>query len=834
MRRTGRILLAALLAAIVPACGAAGGGGTLSSTVAPAAPTGLAAQGGNGRVLLTWEPSPAAGSYKVRRSPTSGGPYLPLPAGDSVVGTTFTDTTAINGSSYFYAVSAINRFGESVASAETLGTPGFVGTMIAAGYRFSVALLQDGSLWSWGTNQSFQLGDGTTRFLSPVAVPVAGLSGIGALACGWDHTLAVLDDGTVRAWGSNAFGVLGDGSSDPKSNVPVQVTGISDAVDVAAGASHSMVLKSDGTVWTWGKAMGPAGADTTIAAPVAGLTGIIQIAAGSHQCFALRNDGTLWAWGMNDFAELGIGFVGGSPVLTPSPVVNLTSVIEIGSGTFTGIALRADGTVWTWGRNIAGELGIGPAAPTFVNVPVRVTALNGIRSVAAGGRRLLAIEAAGTVVSWGGDVGSNVPTPVDGLTNVRTVKSGLGHALALGGNGEIWSWGTNDVGQLGSGTGAVQPSPKPVANLTDVTAMAGAYLHTLAVRSDGTVWGWGTNTGGALGTAVLGGSPFRVQIAGLTGLTITTVGAGQDPVSGGGFSAALTSTGKVYTWGDNQYSQLAQNVGSTATPGPVPAFTATTPDTTITAISTGLNHTTALAQSGNVWSWGRNTHGQLGDNTLVILNVTPVQAIGLAGVTEVAAGALHSLAIVGSGPTSTVWAWGDNASGQLGYVGPLSRVPVQVPGITGAVAVSAGNGYSLALLSDGTVWSWGANGSGQLGDGAPIISSATRAIPAPVIALAGVTAIAAGNIHVMALRSDGTVWTWGNNTAGPLGNDTVEGSSVPVQATGLTGVTRIAAGEFHSLAIRSDGSAWAWGWNSQGQIGDGSTGSTVVRIRVQR
>jgi hypothetical protein len=193
---------------------------------------------------------------------------------------------------------------------------------------------------------------------------------------------------------------------------------------------------------------------------------------------------------------------------------------------------------------------------------------------------------------------------------------------------------------------------------------------------------------------------------------------------------------------------------------------------------------------------------------------TPVQVMGLTAVRQVSAGGLHSLALRSDG---TVWAWGNNLWGQLGN-GTSSwgvGTPVQVMGLTGVIQVAAGGVHSLALRSDGTVWAWGDGGTG------------VQLTPVQVTGLTGVTKISAGEMFSLALRSDGTVWAWGHNGSGQLGNGTTADSPVPVQVAGLSQVTSISAGFDASLATRTRGvtaltSVVTWGGNAYGQLGDGT------------
>ncbi|MCK5353526.1 MAG: hypothetical protein KAJ63_00295, partial [Methyloprofundus sp.] len=232
-------------------------------------------------------------------------------------------------------------------------------------------------------------------------------------------------------------------------------------------------------------------------------------------------------------------------------------------------------------------------------------------------------------------------------------------------------------------------------------------------------------------------------------------------------------------------------------------------------LSSSWSFSLAVMSGGTVWSWGRNDVGQLG-NGGVANSDTPVQVVGLSEIFTVASSDYHSLALKTDG---TVWAWGANWYGQLGNGTLIDRhVPDQVLNITEVVAIAASGSsdYSLALKSDGTVWAWGNNEFGQLGNGTIINSD----IPVQVSGLTGVIGIAASHIgHSIALKANGTVWTWGRNKYGQLGNASKVDSHVPVQVVGLTGVTSVIAGGDHSLVLKSDGSVWAWGDNVSGQLG---------------
>ncbi|QNM97629.1 RCC1 domain-containing protein [Chitinimonas koreensis] len=337
--------------------------------------------------------------------------------------------------------------------------------------------------------------------------------------------------------------------------------------------------------------------------------------------------------------------------------------------------------------------------------------------------------------------------------------------------------------------------------------------HALAIKHDGAVAGWGINNYGALGTGYL--NDAWVPMLAWLEHDAAMVSAGS------GFSLALRRDGTVWAWGRNARGQLG--LGHTN-----PSYRPTEIGKLagVTAIAAGGNHALALKADGTVWAWGSNGNGELG-NASGRDAWLPLQVAGLAGVAAVAAADGYSLALKGDG---SLWAWGLNSSGQLGQGDSSDRArPVQVTGLPALAAVAAGSRHVAALSRDGRVYSWGWNGDCQLGNSTgPAGNCVASSRPGLVASLAGAKAVAVGDTHTVALKSDGSVWSWGSNAYGQLGNGSATGagqrSLQPVPADRIRGAEEIAAGAAVTLVRLSGGAVRGMGRNLYGQLGNGETG----------
>ncbi len=364
------------------------------------------------------------------------------------------------------------------------------------------------------------------------------------------------------------------------------------------------------------------------------------------------------------------------------------------------------------------------------------------------------------------------------LDKVAIAAGGI-HSMTLKEDGAIWIWGDNFYGQLGIGESNYKKTPVKVESLTNVSAISAGFLHTLALKEDGTVWAWGQNC-----------TKFPDEHG-----NIIELGAGR-----------LGDGTKIDRMTPVQVSELDDAVD----------------------IDAGQFHSMALKSDGTVWTWGENYYGELGIGSRYGEELTPVQVINISDIIKITAGANHCLALSSNGG---VYAWGLNNSNQLGVRTSdwCKARPVHVNGLSNAIAITAGSEHSMALKEDGTVWAWGYGYNGQTGNS----SYTYNEVPTKITGLTNIIAIAAGDNHSMALRGDGTVWAWGYNLNGELGKGNInEKNPSPIQVAGLENVVAIAAGSNYSMALKEDGTLWAWGKNNVGQLGDNTTTRRLRPVQV--
>ena len=633
-----------------------------------------------------------------------------------------------------------NYFGELGNDSQTSSsTPLLVqglptATAIAVGGRFNCALTTAGAVYCWGLNLSGQVGNGSTGYPGGTPTQVVGLSsGVTAIVAGYEHACAILVGGTTRCWGNNASGQLGNGSTT-NSSVPVTASGVSGVVSISAAWRHTCAVTSGGLMYCWGNDDAGSGGTPTVNSSVAvqrgAGTGWRSVSAGDFYTCAISTAGSLYCWGKNYFNAIGTGAPINSLVASPTQVAALgTGVTMASTGRTHACALKAGG-VYCWGENDYG--GLGDGSTTDRALPVLVAALpSPITAIAAGNFHSCAITSANRAACWGynGDgqlgggspVGRATPRAVAGLqSGVLAVAAGQSHACAIDGNRAVSCWGNNGQGQLGIGNETTTPTPTPVDYLrTGMIALAVGGSHTCALDGEGTVYCWGYNQDGQIGNGTRDRYRQATSVPGIDGIIAISAGWSH--------TCAVRYDGAVFCWGTD--SQGALGLGAT-TSTLVPMRVNGLP-ADVVAISGRLYHQCALTASGEVWCWGNNASGQLGDGTFTSRS-TPVKVSGFtAPVAKLSVGMYHNCAVTNAG---AAYCWGYGGFGQIGGgVTGYSTTPVQVLGFGSGTAAIAAGSEACAVQSTGSVHCWGANNFGQLGDGTYV----WRAKPVTVLAIQG-------------------------------------------------------------------------------------------------
>ncbi|MCB0083765.1 MAG: hypothetical protein KDE47_22655, partial [Caldilineaceae bacterium] len=523
------------------------------------------------------------------------------------------------------------------------------------------------------------------------------------------------------------------------------------AIDV--GEYAVCAIKADTTVWCWGTSLYP----LPLASPdqrgvpmrITGLPrDIVKVVTSMWHACALRQNGTILCWGKGELEQL-TGQLGPdilSVAFTPTVIAGVTDVVDIATGKNNVCARLANGTATCWGSNQWGQLGNGAGVryPFPYGTPAEVQVLNQpARSVATGGYHTCAITDSNGAICWGsnnyGQLGSGTVShiitqavPVSGLSNgVAAISAGEHHSCALTNVGGVWCWGRNTHGQLGTGTNLDSAAPLPVTGLiSGVQAIASGFNHNCALLIAGTLRCWGANSVGELGSGTNSPTviPFPVAVQGLEGRRVLSVTA-------------------------------------------------------------HTHHTCAIVEGGSAHCWGYNNYGQLGIPITTTISTTPITVTGLtSGTTAIAAGDGHSCAVVNGG--ARCWGWG--ASGQLGDgINDTSNggshirdVPIQVTNLTSnTVDIRVGSHASCATLVDGSMRCWGQGALGTLGDG----RSATSLIPTPVTGLPDrVVQFDLERSHVCAYLANLSLYCWGSDLYGQIGNGQVGFSSRPVNVQNIT------------------------------------------------
>jgi alpha-tubulin suppressor-like RCC1 family protein len=636
--------------------------------------------------------------------------------------------------------------------------------------------------------------DNNTNAAIVVSVKVTDFVNVDAepqIAMGENHTVALRADGTVWAAGQNNYGQLGNGTNVASSefvqvqtkNEEDELVPLENIVQIDAGQHFTLALTKDGNVYAWGYngnyELGQGNTtNSNIALKVKGLDGIgyleniVQVAAGSNQSLALDKDGVVWGWAENNNGELGDGTTTGrgTPIRT-----KFTNVAQIQVARDGSVILKNDGTVWTCGYYPI--LGTGASSGDATSTPVQVktnstTYLTNIVKISASARQVLALSDTGEVYAWG---------------------EGAGGKLGNNGTGNLWYATKVLAGEQGGTT------------LHDIKDISTAQLTSHAISNDGTLYSWGNNGSGAVsdGTTTNRTTPVASKYAHDMSVVNNILALS----TGNGYSTTRTiianETGKLYVSGSRADYKSANELVLNA-----PAFTAIDEDVLANDKSQLRLHQEETEQLNITFTQGFNIlalQETIGELEFTSLN----EAIAIVGED----GLVKAL---NSGKTQIKVEDKDN---NITIYIPVEVIAKDV--ITNVQVVNSSNN-TIILKSDGTVWAWGYNYYGTLGNGTRTESFQPVQVKSPDGEgyLENIVQIAAGQRHILALSKDGTVYAWGMQENGRLGNGLTAAAyiSLPIIVENLPEIVEISAGQEFSMALDVNGKVWAWGKSDYGQL----------------
>jgi alpha-tubulin suppressor-like RCC1 family protein len=730
--------------------------------------------------------------------------------------------------------------------------PGITGAVqVAAASSSSFFLLNDGTVRSCGSNADGILGDGTTT-LRTTPVAVVGLSDAIAIEGGLQHALALRANGTVVAWGSNSFGRLGDGTTTAR-HTPVPVPGLSNVVAVAAGQAFSMALDATGHVWVWGPGFYGTNGDNTTTDhltpyQVPGLANVVAIAAGSFHAVALDSSHHVWTWGANTNGAIGDGIATGTIRPVPTLIAGLTPIGAIVAGSQNTFAFAQDGGLYGWGDNSTGQLGDGTTINRYS--PTVLAEAGGIWRTAtprfsvspspptytADLTTLITSATTDATVRYtlGGadpiDTDPIVPTGGLLIDQNRTVKARAWKAGEAPSNVATATYTLQPALPVISPAGGAYTSPRTV---TITTTTAGAVMRYTTDGTDPTPSS--PAYGGALPIAT--GTTLKAK-AFKSGWTDSVTRTATYTFNYGTLDAPVISPGGGTYSTDQTVSLTAPsapggavlrytlngadpNASSALYSGPITVASGLTlkarafhVDWTQSAVASATYAFTAATPTFTV-ATGTYPAGQV----VALATSTPNATIRY---TMTGAAPTANDPVLLPGSTLTLGDYTLTASAwKTGYTtSATASATYQVTGNVTEPRIDAGDTHTLVVKRDGTVWAFGSNGWGYLGDN----TTTARSLPVRAAGVTGIKGVAAGAQHSLAVGLDGRVYSWGTNTSGQQGDGATIGyRTVPWPVPAVTNAAAVAAGSNHSLALTTTGQVYAWGANGSGQLGLGHT-----------
>lgn len=723
--------------------------------------------------------------------------------------------------------------------------------VISASWGLSCGVKLDGTLWCWGDTDDYAIGGWLRCADEPVQIGTA--TDWSDVEAGPSHGCAIKQDQSLWCWGANDRGQSGIGMSGP----PVEPTHIAAGTrfeSVSLGLYHGCGIADDSTLWCWGDgnsgALGTGTTDDQWAPVQIGTDADWRLveASGSHTC-AIKDDDTLWCWGRNADGSLGDGTT--DDRLAPVQVGNDDDWASVSGGSVLGseahtCGTKLDGTGLCWGGNSKGQLGDGTMDPSLTPIEVQGGPW---QYLSIGQGRSCGLAEDGTVWCWGTRLALDEPdVPYPDPAQVGSDDDWVqldveNHACARKGDGTAWCWGGFNIGQVGDRTAGddnFRPLPTLVGSFGgDPPAAAWKAFATgisvsCGIQADDSLWCWGSNRNGELGEGTVGGlgctqTPATAPCDRTSPWPVMGTDTWAGVYSGGSFVCALHSSGRLYCWGNGESGAIGDGLAAdTGTPTQVGARD------DWARVSAGDEHVCAIAGDGTLWCWGGNLRGQIGNGTggsdMDVL--TPVQ-IGTENDWEsISAGDSTTCGLRAGGQR---WCWGINSNGQYGDGTTTdSNVPSRADTDDDWVLVSTAWLHTCGIKQDGSLWCWGEAGEAGLGVPYTVMQHLSPVRVGTDNDWAEVRARRAG---ACARKQDGSLWCWGRNSSGEVGNGIISMDDVwePERIGTDTDWTVLDTAPIGSTTcgLRNDGSIHCWG--ASGALrGDNRTCAVGTPAPVQR